>query len=200
MNDILPINNERLVHIRKKWNEELAFLKDLPCETPEHEAWWSNVVSVVQADLRELETERTTLMRPILDDQKRINGDFKEAAAPAEAVKKIAVAKVKAFAEATLAAQEALRLAAQTAAASGDAEGCQAALAAIPEASGAKGTRTVWVWEYAVEDFTAVPDAFKVVADAALKAHCKLAKGEKPPAPIAGIRFERRANVGASGR
>lgn len=189
-----PIDRTKLAK-RVTWAEESASaLAQLPA-LPEHETWWDSKLSLVHAALKEHEADRTEVTGPINKELKRINGEFKPGTDRLEALKDLIKGKLGAIKLARLEAQEATRLAAVAAAAAGDAAGCSEALAAIPEDVVLEGSTGGFMWVAVVEDFTALPDFYKIQNDIVIDAHINCTPKGEEPKPIPGIKFERRPIV-----
>lgn len=194
---IESIDHTALNEVARYWDDTLAVVKDLPCQTEEQEKWWAGCLAKVQTCLAELEAERETLVRPLITDKSRIDGLFKEAARPANDVKALIKAKLQARAEARLAAQTAARQAAQLAAQSGDSGACAEALASIPDAVVTDGSSTSWVWEVETVDTALLPREYWVVDYAQLNNVATEARKSETAPVVPGVVFKRTARVAA---
>jgi hypothetical protein len=185
-----------------EWSEiqkTIAEVGERECTTPEGRAWWARWLTMAQTRLVALEAEREVLVRPLIDDKRLVDGYFKTATAPLLELKALAAGKIGKYDEGVLAAQEALRLEAQAAAATGDAEACQAALVQLSDAPAGGGASTTFVWDFEVTDLDALPRWAVKADEAAIKAHTKrcAAEGIKPELP--GVEFMRVARTAARG-
>jgi hypothetical protein len=193
-----PIDKTKLTK-RFDWaTAMLAALPGVPCETPEQEAWWASKLALTQAELRTHEEDRTAVTKPINDDLRRINGEFKPGAVKLEELKELIKEKIASCQEARLRAQEALRQTALLAAQAGDSAGCGAALAAIPDDVKVSGASTSFKWVVASTNMAEMTDFWKRPDLDALNAHCKNFKNETTIAPIPGVEFHRVADVRAT--
>lgn len=148
---IVPINKVRLVKFKESWGESLALyqkrLEGVALDTQEMFQWLSDGMTQVAVELKDLEDERVLITKPMVEEKRKIDEDFREHRAPAEALldmlKKASQRCFKAIKE----KEQALLLAAESAAQEGDDEACQNALATLPETkvSGASG-KMAWRW------------------------------------------------------
>lgn len=198
-NAIDPVDNAKLAMVQGRWEAELDQLKALPCSTPEQERWWGDIITRAQAELRELEDDRTAVTKPINDDLRRINGCYKPVVHAVETVKTLAKAKIAEAINARFAAEAAAMTALAAAAASGDDAACGAALAAIPAPVANAGVRTSFRWEVAEIKKSQLSKEWLVPDVAGLEALCKQTKGEQPPV-VKGVAFKRVAVVAANGK
>jgi hypothetical protein len=194
-----PINRHRLATVQRHFESELAQVRDLPCDTPEQEQWWGDLGTRAQAAIKELEEERVLTTKPINEDLRRINGEYRTAAALAEAVKALVKLKLEDAANARLAAQEATRALAASAAAAGDSAGCSEALAAIPDDVRSAGVRTPFVWSWLLWDITKVPSTYVQPDDKALNRLCRATPTDGDPPSVPGIAFKKVARAAMNG-
>lgn len=192
---ILTIDQHKLTEAATSWELALAQGRQLPCESVLEEQWWANKLTAVQAVLTAMEAEREELVRPLIDDKRKVDAAYKTATAPAQAFKELAKSKLAEAEGRRLQAQEAARQLAANAAAVGDTAACTAALAAIPEDAEVKGRSTSTVWVPRVVDASLVPDIYKVVDEKALKAVAKAFAKKSEPPTIPGVVFEREVQV-----
>ena len=185
-----PVDHTKLAKLREV-REEYVPLLALPCENPAQLQWWKERLSYLQAHIMDHEAERQHLIRPILDDQQRINKLFKEEAAPADALKEQIKLKIAAYEEQALAARNELVAAASSAAASGDSEACALALGALQDVPGS------FVWEVASVDTGKVDRQYLTVDTNKLKVVCLAYKKSETPPEIEGVIFKRTARVSA---
>lgn len=172
----------------------------LPCESPEHEAWWVAKLDVVHAMTKELEADREVLVRPLLRDKKIVDEAFKEVTEAAQAVKNMIKAKIAGRQESLRLAQTAAQEAARAAAQAGDHVACQEALAAIPETASLTGAKTQWLWEAKVTDNLSVPRQFLMVDEKALAKYAKAFAASETIPEVPGVSFKRTARVSAKGK
>lgn len=197
---IVAINRYKLATCAELVTGLLEYAISLPCESAEHEAWWVSKLDVVHAMTKDLESDRETLVRPLLRDKRLVDEAFKEVTAPAEAVKNMIKGKLSGWQEVQRLAQTAAQEAARDAAQAGDHVACAAALAAIPETASLTGAKTQWLWEATVTDNLSVPRQFLMVNEKALAKYAKaFAASETIPA-VPGVTFKRTARISAKGK
>lgn len=196
--DILPYDKTALAATRLPFEERMAELKGYVFAQEDRPLLVQNM-NWAQGVLKSLEEERENLVRPLIDDKAKIDGVYRETRSPIEAFKAFCSEQEAKLELEAQAAQHAAREIARLAAASGDAEGCLAALAAVPEADKTAGSRTTMGWDFEIVDKEAVPEIYKTVDEKLIKASCKaFAKSEVPP-NIPGIVFKRSAKVAPLG-
>ncbi len=198
---LVPVDRHALAGFNGEWTLKLSEFADVPCTSPDEEAWWVEWRNHVHTELTRLDAERKEVTGPLDREKKLIDGWYKADRAPAERFKELANKKLGAYALAQDAAATAAQQAATAALASGDNDAVVDALAAIPDIQKAAGnsTRLEWVWE--VENIDQVPAMYtrKVIDDAAVQAYVdRMGDGHYPMMP--GIRFTKVAKVRPTGR
>ena len=194
---IVAIDYTTLKGLAKTWAETLVEMADLPCDTYEQEAWWAALLGKAQTELKSVLSEREALVRPLLRDKRLVDEAFKEATVPVEAVKDLCKAKLAALQTSRLALKSATLDAAQQAAASGNVEGCMAAIESVTEDRTVEGAATRWMWTQEIVDASLVPREFLTVDHRAIQAYAKLYGRMETIDPIPGIEFTRTARISA---
>lgn len=148
----------------------------------------------VQVALKNLEDDRVVLTKPLVEDQRLINGGYRTSRAPAEALE----AELKAFigraVQATRDAEAAALALAATSAATGDDEGCQAALASLPTQV-KTGSSTSFKWAWTVTDAAVMDRRLLQPNEKALNALCKAHDASGTPPAEAGVVFNKVPHV-----
>lgn len=192
---ILAIDLNKLSNKQETANQALCKLDATPCETPEQESFFSELLGMVQREIKELEKERTELTVPLLDAKRQVDEQFKPATTAWEAVKDLVKKKLGAAQTKRLQAAQQARKDAEDAAVMGDTQGVLAAMARIPEASKPEGLTVQFEWQASVVDQYQVPREFLEISLGAVKAYCKAhTKSEEIPS-VPGLKFEKRATV-----
>jgi hypothetical protein len=164
---------------------------------PEHAQAFADYHARAHIIVQDSEAERETLVRPLLDDKQRIDKMYKESRTPWEGVKALCARMIAGDQNHRIAAEAEARRLASEAASRDDVVATTAALAAIPEASKPAGVTVGSEWHAFILDTRLLPRDWLVIDEAKVKAHCKAhAKSEIIP-DVPGLRFERRAKVGA---
>ena len=190
---IVPIDMHHLTAVATKWTDAAAAVAELECATPEQEAWWAGLLAQTHTQIKSIEADREALVRPLLDDKRRVDAAFNVATAPVEAFKALCKSKLAGAQEARLALDTAHREVARLAAVNGDVAGCMLALEAIPAAAPAVATQ--WTWVGTVTDPLTVGLAFMSVDEKKIRAYASAhAKSETIP-PVPGIAFVRTAKI-----
>lgn len=197
MTMIEAIDKFKLSTFQKGMEETFAQLSELPCDTAEQETWWADKLSVVQTALTEFEADRQELVRPLIDNKKKVDEYFKDACVPANMVKDLIKRKLADAAEKRLALVADTVRQAQEAAAAGDHNASAEALARLPDAVKNKGAVTTWVWEIETIDETQVPDAYWCIDTYAINRAADAFKASEAPPAIPGVKFKRTARVAA---
>jgi hypothetical protein len=195
---ITPVDKVRLVKFKESWGEALArYTKKLEgqvLETQDQMQWLSDAMTRVAVELKDLEDERVLITKPMVDEKRKIDEDFRDHRAPAEQLLDILKKATQRCFKAIKEKEAALLLAAETAAVLGDDEACQTALATLPETkvSGASGKL---VWKWTVKTPAEVPVEHMMPNEKSLDALCKMhdASGAKPVLP--GVEFHQEADV-----
>lgn len=192
---ILAVDLSKLIFKQETANQALCKLDATPCETPEQEQFFSELLGMVQREIKELEKERTELTRPLLDAKAQVDEQFKPATTAWEAVKDLVKKKLGEAQTRRLQAAQQARKEAEDAAVVGDTQGVLAAMARIPEASKPEGLAVQFEWVPTVVNQFEVPREFLEISLGAVKAYCKAhAKSESIP-EVPGLKFEKRAKV-----
>lgn len=148
---IVPLDKVRLTKFKETWGEALtrykAKLDGATLDTQELAQWLSDGMAKVAAELNDLESERKRITQPMVDEKRKIDDDFRTHRTPAEELMDLLKDAYKRCFKAIKDKEQALLLAAESAAVKGDDEACQTALATIPETkvNGASG-KMVWKW------------------------------------------------------
>lgn len=193
---LVAVDRVKLAAFKGEWAENLEELKGMLkgvalLSTPAEEQWGADQLTRVAAAYSEMEEDRKRVVRPLLDDKKMIDDDYAKSTKPALELQALLKDLLGRSAKARLEAVRALEAKAATLAAAGDDEGCQQALAVIPEATKIHGASTTLVWEGTLVDITKAPTHLLTANDKAVAALCKAhdAAGTTPTEP--GFSFQR---------
>jgi hypothetical protein len=197
--DVLAVDRTALVLTQARLEE---FLADLKARTfaPEDAQTLGDFLEWVQAELKGLEAEREALVRPLIDDKARIDGYYRTARAPGEALKALLEGAIGKLQLEAAQAREAALMAAQEASAAGDHTAVLAHVEAATTELTVAGTRTTPGWDYEVLDFAALPDAYKQVNTKLIDAACKAFAKRADPPTIPGVKFTKKVTVAPTGR
>lgn len=177
--------------------EALAIVVDvLPLATAEDEQSAADILGAIRDLVREAEDERKRLVAPYKRESAAIDAAFRGPRKILESVEARLRRRLAEAAEAREAARREALAAASAAALSGDAGAANAAIVRAETASahGPEGVAFRWAWAVEVDDPAAVPREFLAVDVAALERYAA-ASGAAEPAPVAGVRFVRRATT-----
>jgi hypothetical protein len=192
---LLAVDHTKLQNCKLGGMQAAAKLATLPCTSPDHEQAFADFLQRTQVILQDLESERETLVRPLIDDKSMIDGLHKEARKPWEDVKATCKAKIAGAQLARKKAQDEARALAAEAARGGNTEACVVALSQVQENSKPEGAAVSWEWHAMILDTRELPRDWLVIDESKVKRYCKdHAKSETIP-NVPGLRFERRANV-----
>lgn len=177
---------KKLAEQKREATELKAFLAERPCETPEEEAWFSSTLSSVRGLHKALEDQRTAITKPILASKAAVDALFAPVTKPLKECEGVIRQKLADAARIRFQAEREARQLAEVAAAQGRHEDVLEALASAPVHVPTSGSSARMVWVAIVEDFSALPDAFKLPNEAALAAAGKTA-GTGQPDAIPGV-------------
>lgn len=199
---IVPVDLTALAAQQRGLEASVLQLEPVRCETAEDRLVLGQWLARVQTVLKALEDEREVLVRPLLDDKKRVDALYKPVTRAAEGLKALVKGKIGEYELRLVAAQEAARALAASTALAGDYTAAQDALAAIPEATAAgTGASTSFVWVTQVVNVPELPREYLVADWAALNALGVMASLGGGPAPVVpGVIWRREARVAVRGR
>lgn len=194
---ILAVDQTKLQLSETAGTEALTRLQEAHCDNEDQERAFADFMKRAHSIVKDLEDERETMVRPLLDSKSEIDALYKAARTPWERVK--AVCKLK-IANAQMYRRkledEARALAVQAAQ-----EGNQAAFATAVHSLGehiAQSTGASVTWEWVVKSFRKgeMPLEYLVPDLDAIKLVCRRHKNSERPPVIQGVLFERSAHVG----
>jgi hypothetical protein len=194
---ILPIDKTALAARKQDAEQALEKLKSIICTTPESASFFESAMSKAHEAVRELEAERQALTKPLQDETKTIQAEFRPVEQAFEAIKSISKSKVSEYrTQVALQAEEA-RTRAIAAAQAGDTAACALALAEV--SSVAEETGGSFEWSAMLVDHTAVPREWCEPSPSLFKKHCAQYRNSDTIPGVPGVVFERRAVVRAKG-
>jgi hypothetical protein len=185
---ILAVDKSKLSRSETSGTEALSRLQQAPCETDEQEALFADFMKRAHHIVADLEAERETAVRPLIDDKAKIDSLYKAARLPWEGIKMLCKGKIADRQQVKKRLEDELRAEAVQAALQGD---CIAPLVeqAPPPASVS--------WEWVVKSFRKgeMPLEYLVPDLDALRLVCRRHKHSEKPPVIQGVVFERSAKV-----
>jgi hypothetical protein len=204
---IVAVDRGKLVTFKATWSENLASLKkalgEVKFETAEQEQWAADRMTEARTLLKDLEDDRVRETKPILDEKRSIDRDYSEAMAPVEEMVTLLKSKIAEAYQARRTAEKALQAQVATLAASGDAEGCQAAISLLPEAVKTNGASTKDKFVAKLADIKLVaqhaPELLQL-NESAVRALCKLYDKTGVATPVPGLVFTQEPDVRATTR
>lgn len=165
----------------------------LPLETPEQEQHAADICAAIKRCIADAEKERKRLVKPFKDRAKEIDAEYREPRKELEDIERRIKARIAEAVKARTLAAEAGQAKAVEAIGSGDVETANAALAAVPEQTKARGTIERWSWSYELQEIRHVPWRFLKLDEAKVREYLKTCEGEPR---IPGVMFKREVTIG----
>jgi hypothetical protein len=174
----------------------LEILKARPCETPEHEQFFSDARLRAKLIAEQIEEKRTAITRPLLAAKNGVDDLFTPTRRAWESIADLCKSKIQAAQQARLEAaararEEAMRLAAEAAPPVQVAQ----ALARVPETSTPQGVSVGAEWVVDSYDFDQIPREWLTIDWSKVKIHCAAHKKSEHIPPVPGLTFKRQATV-----
>lgn len=156
----------------------------------------SNILRHAKDRWKALEEQRTSVTGPLNEILRTVNGWFKPVQTGLVRVETTLKNKIAAYTLAQKAAQEAAMRAAAEAIQANNQMMASQQLAAMVPAPPPQGIAVREIWDFVIENEALVPNEYKIVDPAKIKAAIWYANTEKtPPLPIPGVRFFLRGSV-----
>lgn len=198
---ILAVDKTKLEKSRTTGEAVLAKLQARTCTTAEEAQTLTDFMNRAHVLVQDLESERETMVRPLIDSKTEIDGLYKVARSPWEQVKALCKSKVAAFHTAVRSQQEEARKRAIAAAAVGDTQAVAEAITAAPVSSKQDGASVSFEWVVAEADVLEMAkhpmgQQYLIADTKSLARVCAAAKTQEHPPVVPGVKFERRARVG----
>jgi hypothetical protein len=177
----------------------LAVLRDMPCESADHEQAFADFLTACRAQIDALETDRKNHTNPLHTEKTRIDKLYKPVRDKWQEVEQLIRNKLQGAAQKRLDAEQAAKRLAAEAASVGDVARVQTALANIPAVVGVSGISHGSEWAYRVTNVNELPEAWRktVINDEVAEAYCKTYQHHDFMPEVPGVVFERRAKVRA---
>lgn len=193
---VLAVDQNKLQLSESTGKEALAVLQEAHCDTEEQEVAFVDFMHRAHEIVKDLEGERETMVRPLLDSKSEIDKLYKAARTPWESVKAVCKLKLARAQMARRKLEDDARAAAIAAAAEGNQEKFDIAVHAIAERPPSVGASITWDWTVKSFRKGEIPLEYLVPDLDAIKLVCRRHKNSERPPVIQGIVFERSANVG----
>jgi hypothetical protein len=187
---IVPINKHALALQRADAEQALERFKSIVCSTPEAAQFFEEAMAMAHKAVKALEDERTTLTKPLQDEVKSIQAEFKPVENAFAALKDISKQKVSEYrTQVALRAAEA-RERAVLAAQAGNTQECAVALAEVPDE-----VSSSFEWGFTVTNLSQVDRKFLMLDERAVKQHLAPLKNSDSISAEPGLEFFKRAVV-----
>jgi hypothetical protein len=186
-------DREALEESRTYASTSLEQIRDLPCVSLEDEQTITELLYVVRQEIKDLDSKRTSITKPLNVAKRAVDALFYPALGPFKEAERILRDKLRSAAEAREASNRAALTEAM--AASELPSSCATHLQRVDDSEGPDGVSYRFEWAFTVSDLDKVPREWLSVDHSAVKIYLRRYKDSEHVPEIPGLVFHKKATV-----